>query len=75
MLRGFSPSIVDVMPGFLNKSLKPLVPLTANKIVVGPGIGAIFAHLLWHLCDVGDGVLLTAVSVNTPKVIHVLIVL
>ncbi|KAF9051098.1 PLP-dependent transferase [Hymenopellis radicata] len=54
------PSTKQAVPRFLNKTLKPLVPITPDHCVVGPGIGAVFAHLLWHLCDEGEGVLMTA---------------
>ncbi len=56
------PSAKQAVPRYLNKTLKPLVPITPDHCVVGPGIGAVFAQLIWHLCDEGEGVLMTAVS-------------
>ncbi|KAF8919899.1 PLP-dependent transferase [Mucidula mucida] len=54
------PSAKQAVPRYLNKTLKPLVPITPDHCVVGPGIGAVFAQLIWHLCDEGEGVLMTA---------------
>jgi 1-aminocyclopropane-1-carboxylate synthase len=55
--------MVDAIPRYLNRYLKPRKPITPQQTVVGPGLGAILAHLLWHICDEGDGVLLTTVSI------------
>uniref|UniRef100_A0A0W0EV08 Aminotransferase class I/classII large domain-containing protein n=1 Tax=Moniliophthora roreri TaxID=221103 RepID=A0A0W0EV08_MONRR len=56
---GYAPTLVEVMPRFLNRTLKPRIPITPQVTAVGPGIGGIFAQLIWHLCDPGDGVLMT----------------
>ncbi|KAH7103114.1 PLP-dependent transferase [Auriculariales sp. MPI-PUGE-AT-0066] len=59
LLRSSVNTTVDALPVFLNKSLRPVHPITADIVVPGPGIGAILAQLIWALCDEGDGVLLT----------------
>lgn len=50
------------MPNVLNKTLKPHLPIRSEHIAIGPGIGAVLSYLIWHLCEVGDGVVITAVS-------------
>lgn len=50
------------MPRFLNRTLKPRIPITAKNMVVGPGLSVLMAHLLWHICNEGDGVVMTTVS-------------
>lgn len=58
---GQDPSTKTALPRFLNRTLRPRIPITPSHTVIGPGIGAILAQLIWHLCDEGDGVLMTAV--------------
>lgn len=62
LLHGYTLNSTQVMPNILNKVLKPHAPIRSEHIVVGPGIGAILSHLIWHLCEAGDGVVITAVS-------------
>lgn len=50
------------MPRFLNRTLKPRIPVTDKNMVVGPGLSVLMAHLLWHICNEGDGVVMTTVS-------------
>lgn len=61
LVHGPEPNITQAMPKFLNKSLKPRLPIQPEHVAIGPGIGAILAHLIWHLCDKEEGVVLTAV--------------
>ncbi|KAF9042682.1 PLP-dependent transferase [Rhodocollybia butyracea] len=62
LLNGFTPNTTQVLPRVINEALRPFIPnsIRSEHIAIGPGIGAVLAHLLWHLCDEGDGVLLTA---------------
>ncbi|KAL0574559.1 hypothetical protein V5O48_007396 [Marasmius crinis-equi] len=59
LVNSFEPTLIDALPKFLNRTLKPLVPITPEATVIGPGIGGVLAHLLWILTQPGDGVVLT----------------
>ncbi|KAH8829302.1 PLP-dependent transferase [Flagelloscypha sp. PMI_526] len=52
-------NITTSIPKFFNRSLKPLTPILIEHVISGPGVGAMLSHLLWAICDPGDGVLLT----------------
>jgi len=52
---------VDVLlPAYANEFFAPTTPVTRANSVTGPGIGALFASLVWALTDVGQGVLLSS---------------
>ena len=61
---GFVQSTVQALPAYINDYAKPLLPVTPEHIVIGPGLGSIIAQFMWTVCDEGDGVLITTVSVR-----------
>lgn len=62
LVHGPEINTTQAMPKFLNRTLKPRVPILTEHVAISPGIGATLAHLMWHLCDEGEGVMITAVS-------------
>ena len=61
---GFVESTIEALPLYINDYAKPLSPVTAEQIVIGPGLGSMIAQFMWTVCDEGDGVLLTTVSLR-----------
>ena len=59
---GFVKSTLQALPAYINDYAKPVVPVTAEHIVIGPGLGSLIAQFMWAVCDEGDGVLLATVS-------------
>ena len=59
--RSSLPQLEDLLPAYVNLS-NPVRPVTRLNSVCGPGVGALLAHLIWTLCDEGDGALLSTVS-------------
>lgn len=49
----------DALPVYLNRTLRPLEPLTVENTIPGPGVGALLAHFLWAVLNEGEGVLLS----------------
>ncbi|KAG7088762.1 hypothetical protein E1B28_012728 [Marasmius oreades] len=56
---GFQPTLTEALPRFLNRTLKPRIPITPEVTAVGPGAGSLLAQLLWILSEPGDGILVT----------------
>ncbi|KAF7375468.1 PLP-dependent transferase [Mycena sanguinolenta] len=54
------PTVEDLLPQYVNDNFQPLVPVTRENSVAGPGIGALLAQLIWAIADEGAGVLLSA---------------
>ncbi|KAJ7488130.1 PLP-dependent transferase [Mycena latifolia] len=54
------PTVEDLLPQYVNDYFNPLVLVTRENSVAGPGIGSILAQLIWALTDEGAGVLLSA---------------
>ncbi|KAJ6629787.1 pyridoxal phosphate-dependent transferase [Mycena sp. CBHHK59/15] len=53
------PSLDDLLPEYINDHFAPRVRVTRENSLVGPGIGAILAQLVWALAGEGEGVLMT----------------
>lgn len=68
MINSDHPNISTSIPKFLNKSLKPLSPILTEHVLSGPGVGGMLSHLLWYLCEPGEGVLLTCVRATQSYV-------
>ncbi|KAJ6562238.1 pyridoxal phosphate-dependent transferase [Mycena capillaripes] len=60
LLKTTLPTVEDLLPQYINDHFNPLVHVTRQNSVAGPGIGAVLAQLIWALADEGAGVLLTA---------------
>ncbi|KAJ6627706.1 PLP-dependent transferase [Mycena sp. CBHHK59/15] len=59
LLKSTLPTVEDLLPQYINDHFDPLVPVTRESSVTGPGIGAIFAQLIWALVGEGEGVLIS----------------
>lgn len=60
-------STIQALPFYINDYAKPVVPITPEHIAIGPGLGSIIAQFMWAVCDEGDGVLLTTVSIRVER--------
>ncbi|KAJ7099870.1 PLP-dependent transferase [Mycena crocata] len=60
LLKTTLPTVEDLLPEYINDYFNPLVRITRENSVAGPGIGAVFAQLIWALANEGEGVLLSA---------------
>ncbi|KAJ7904202.1 PLP-dependent transferase [Mycena leptocephala] len=60
LLKTTLPTVEDLLPQYINDHFNPLVQVTRENSVAGPGIGAVLAQLIWALADEGAGVLLSA---------------
>ncbi|KAJ6565807.1 PLP-dependent transferase [Mycena vulgaris] len=60
LLKTALPTVEDLLPQYVNEYFNPLVPVTRENSVAGPGIGAVLAQLIWALTDEGAGVLISA---------------
>jgi len=58
------PTVEDLLPQYVNDHFNPLVQVTRENSVAGPGIGAVLAQLIWALADEGTGVLISAPFYN-----------
>ncbi|KAL0061797.1 hypothetical protein AAF712_011314 [Marasmius tenuissimus] len=65
LVNSFHPTLIDALPRFLNRTLKPREPITPEATVIGPGVGGLLAHLLWVLTDPGDGIVMTTPFYST----------
>ncbi|KII84100.1 hypothetical protein PLICRDRAFT_179782 [Plicaturopsis crispa FD-325 SS-3] len=55
---GVVNSTANMLPVYINEYAHPIIPVTEEHCVPGPGISALFAQVVWALCDDGDGVLI-----------------
>ncbi|KAJ7036157.1 PLP-dependent transferase [Mycena alexandri] len=60
LLRTNLPTVEDLLPQYINDSFNPVVQVTRENSVAGPGIGAVLAQLIWAVANQGAGVLLSA---------------
>ncbi|KAK7042060.1 PLP-dependent transferase [Favolaschia claudopus] len=54
------PTVEDLLPTYVNDHFHPLVQVTRENSVAGPGIGSLLAQLIWAIADEGAGVLLSS---------------
>ncbi|KAJ7747842.1 PLP-dependent transferase [Mycena metata] len=60
LVRTNLPTVEDLLPEYINDHFNPVVQVTRENSVAGPGIGAVLAQLIWALANQGTGVLLSA---------------
>ncbi|KII84197.1 hypothetical protein PLICRDRAFT_374244 [Plicaturopsis crispa FD-325 SS-3] len=58
---GVVDSTEKALPLYINEYAHPVISVTPEHCVPGPGIGALFAQVIWALCNDGDGVLIATV--------------
>ncbi|RAH68529.1 putative aminotransferase [Aspergillus aculeatinus CBS 121060] len=55
---GGSVRLRRAMAAFINRHFSPVMPVTANHLVVTNGVSPAIEHVAWSFCDPGEGILL-----------------
>ncbi|KAL7905942.1 PLP-dependent transferase [Trichoderma velutinum] len=57
---GGAPELLESLSTFFNHFFSPIVPIRPEHIVTGTGCSTVLDTLIHDICDVGDGLLVTA---------------